>query len=78
MPSIAEIEAPGWMAGKTFVELNLRRSRGIQVLMINPSKDGQKTLSEQPQLVPQPDYSIRLVDNLIVLGPAETIRILKR
>jgi len=75
--AIAEVEAPGWMVGKTLAELNLRRKRGIQILMINPS-NGSDASGETPQLVPKPDHAIKLGDNLLVLGPAEAIRALPR
>jgi CIC family chloride channel protein len=74
--AITEIEAPGWMEGKSLVELDLRQSRGIQVLMINSSKESRQGQSEPPQLVPRPDYRIRLGDNLVVLGPDDAIRAL--
>ncbi len=70
--AIAEVEAPGWMVGKTLANLNLRRKRGIQVLMINPKTDASSTV-ESPQLVPKPDHVIRLGDNLLILGPADEI-----
>ncbi|MFC2172966.1 chloride channel protein [Acidobacteriota bacterium] len=74
--SIGEVEAPGWMVGKTLSDLHLRKSRGILVLLINPTGP-EKTSSEQLQIVPQPDYEIHLGDNLLVLGPVEAIKALK-
>jgi len=71
--AIAEVEAPGWMVGRTLAQLNLRRKRGIQVLMINPLRDGQ-ALADNLQLVPKPDYVIRLGDNILILGPSEAVR----
>lgn len=69
--AVAEVEAPGWMVGKTLVSLNLRRTRGIQVLMIHPTPDGQGPA--QPH-VPEPDYTIALGDNLVVMGSSDAIR----
>ena len=82
--AIAEIEAPGWMAGKTLAALNLRRTKGVQVLMVNPAPDGAggETTPDEGlealRLVPGPDYRIRLGDNLVLLGPPAGIRALKK
>ena len=75
--AIAEVEAPGWMVGKTLAGLNLRRKRGIQILMINPS-DESEIAERPPQLVPRPDYVIKLGDNLLILGPADEISAMAR
>jgi uncharacterized protein with PhoU and TrkA domain len=74
--AMAEVEAPGWMVGRTLADLDLRKNRGVQVLMIQPSTDG-PPLSEPLQLVPRPDYSIQLGDNLLVLGPRKAVENLK-
>ncbi|MBU0756001.1 MAG: TrkA C-terminal domain-containing protein [Planctomycetes bacterium] len=73
--ALAEVEAPGWMVGETLVTLNLRRTQGIQVLMIHPS-DGNQGVTKPH--VPEPDYTITLGDNLVVLGPVEAIQRLYR
>jgi len=72
--AIAEVEAPGWMEGKTLAELNLRRDHGVQVLMITRSGDGQKGGPESAKTVPQPDDIIRKGDNLVLLGSPGGIR----
>ncbi|MHC4942363.1 MAG: chloride channel protein [Planctomycetota bacterium] len=72
--AIAEVEAPGWMTGKSLVSLNLRRTKGIQVLMITPSEESQAL--DKPR-VPEPDYTVQLGDNLLVMGTADAIRTLK-
>jgi CIC family chloride channel protein len=72
--AIAEVEAPGWMAGQTLVSLDLRRTKGIQVLMITPS---QESPSPEKPRVPEPDYTVQLGDNLLVMGPAGAVRNLK-
>jgi CIC family chloride channel protein len=73
--ALAEVEAPGWMVGKTLVSLDLRKNRGVQVLMINPGDEGSP--SGQPS-IPSPDTVIELGDNLLVLGSTEAIEGLKR
>ncbi len=60
------------MAGRTLAQLNLRRKRGIQILMIHRSGESD-TAGETPQLVPKPDHKIELGDNLLILGPADAI-----
>ena len=75
--AIAEIEAPGWMVGKTHADLNLRKTHDTLVLLI--SKEGaSRGQTEQIQIVPHPDYSIQLGDILLVLGSKDTINRLKR
>jgi len=74
--AIAEVEAPGWMVGKTLAQLNLRSTKGVQVLMINPTQEGTPS-TESAQLVPRPDYIIQLNDNLLLLGPVDAINALK-
>jgi chloride channel protein, CIC family len=71
--AIAEVEASGWMVGRTLAELSLRQNRGIQVLMINPGSEGGDP-DGKVQLVPQPDYRIALGDNLLVLGPETAVK----
>jgi len=74
---ITEVEAPGWMTGKTLAGLDLRRKHGIQVLLINSA--GEDPSAKEPlQLVPRPDYKIRLGDNLVVLGSAGALGKLRR
>jgi CIC family chloride channel protein len=72
--AIAEVEAPGWMVGKTLVSLDLRKKRGIQVLMINPTDDP----SSSEPVIPKPSYTIQLGDNVLVMGAADAIRDLGR
>jgi CIC family chloride channel protein len=74
--AITEVEAPGWMVGKTLAALNLRQTHGVQVLMINPSQEG-APVAEPVQLVPRPDYAIQLGDNLLVMGDAGALREIK-
>ena len=75
--AIAEVEAPGWMAGKTLAELDLRKKHGIQVLLIHPARERtpeEPSPGDQPQVTPKPDYTIHLGDDLVILGTPEAIQ----
>jgi len=71
--AIAEVEAPGWMAGRTLAALDLRKRHGLQVMMVISAEEGSAP-GEPRQIVPRPDYTIRLGDNLLLLGQEKEIK----
>lgn len=67
--SIAEIEVPGFMLGKTLADLDLRNQFAIQVIAIKCADEG----SEQIHLLDVAQHEIGTGDRLIVAGRQEEV-----
>jgi trk system potassium uptake protein TrkA len=72
---VAEIPVPSQFIGKTIRELDIRRSFGVSVLMIKqPAGDGGERLNTTPDA----DYTFKHGDMLLIMGPSDELRHLKR
>jgi Trk K+ transport system NAD-binding subunit len=72
---MAEIAVPSGFREKTLRELDLRRSMGVQVVLIRRRQSS----AEQPlELVPQPDTRLQLGDAIVVMGPRQALRTLRQ
>ncbi len=72
---VAEIPAPARFIGRTIRDLNIRQNFGVSVLMIKQSSSGGQ---ERLITTPEPDYAFQQGDVMLVLGPNEELRHLKR
>lgn len=69
--SIAEVNVPETVAGKTLAEADLRRKTGVTVLCIRrPSEDPKKP---RKVIMPQADDRIEATDRLIVFGATKDL-----
>ena len=72
---MAEIPAPAQFVGRTIRDLNIRQRFGVSVLMIKQlASDG----SEQLNASPSADYAFQQGDVMLVMGPSEALRDLKK
>ncbi|MFQ5704367.1 MAG: chloride channel protein [Gemmatimonadales bacterium] len=72
---VAEVAAPSVFVGKTIRELDIRQRFGVSILMVkHPTEDG----NEQLDTAPTADYRFREGDLMLVMGPGEAMRSLKR
>ena len=72
--SIIEKRAIPKFFGKTLVQLRLRNTYGLEVLMIKQSQDiYADSTNEFNIIMPDPDYVIRETDILVLFGPDEKI-----
>lgn len=71
---MAEVSLPGAFRDRTLGELNLRRSMGLQVVLVRRAQEGD---GDPVELVPQPDMRLQLGDALVVMGPREAMRQLR-
>ena len=73
--AVTEIPVPAQFIGKSIRELDIRKNFGVSVLMVKQSTaDGQEKL----QTTPSADYTFRQDDVMLVMGPNEELRRLKR
>ncbi len=72
---VAEIPVPVQFVGRTIADLNIRQQFGVSVLMIKQSS-GEGV--EQLNTTPQADYAFQHGDVMLVLGPNEQLRHLRR
>ncbi|MCW8848635.1 MAG: TrkA C-terminal domain-containing protein, partial [Melioribacteraceae bacterium] len=72
--SIIEKRAIPKFFGKTLVQLRLRNTYGLEVLMIKQSQDiYADNANEFNIIMPDPDYIIKETDILVLFGPDEKI-----
>ncbi len=68
--SIAEIDVPRWMVGKTVGEIKLRSNYGISVFLAKEIQD-----DAEPRFVtPGPSYEFRAGDSILVSGKPQDIK----
>lgn len=73
--AVTEIPVPAQFIGKSIRDLDIRKNFGVSVLMVKQSTaDGQEKL----QTTPSADYTFRQDDVMLVMGPNEELRRLKR
>ncbi len=72
---VAEVEVPAAFVGKTIRQLDIRQTFGVSVLMI---KQTTAPGEEHINTAPTPDYVFRPGDILLVLGPDDELRHLRR
>jgi trk system potassium uptake protein TrkA len=73
--AVAEIPVPAQFVGRSIRDLDIRKNFGVSVLMVKQSTaDGQEKL----QTTPSADYIFRQDDVMLVMGPNEELRRLKR
>jgi len=73
--AVTEIPVPAQFIGKSIRELDIRKNFGVSVLMVKQSTaDGQEEL----QTTPSADYTFRQDDVMLVMGPNEELRRLKK
>lgn len=70
--SIVEFISPDNLTGKTLKELNLINRFGVQVLAVMQS------VSQKISFIPTGDYQLKRNDTLIVLGPDDSLRKLRK
>ena len=73
--AVAEIPVPAQFIGKSIRDLDIRKNFGVSVLMVKQSTAGGK---EKLQTTPSADYTFRQDDVMLVMGPNEELRRLKR
>lgn len=72
---VAEVPAPPQFIGRTIRELNIRQNFGVSILMIKHiSPEGEERLTT----ILEPDYAFQPGDVMLVLGPNEELRYLRR
>ncbi|UCC48135.1 MAG: chloride channel protein [Gemmatimonadota bacterium] len=72
---VAEVDVPAAFVGKTIRQLDIRQTFGVSVLMI---KQTTAPGEEHINTAPTPDYVFRPGDILLVLGPDDELRHLRR
>ncbi len=72
--SIMEVNLPDAFLGKSLMELKLRNSHGIEVLMIKHLKDAFDVHSQSEIETPDPNYKLKNSDSLIVFGKDEKLK----
>jgi CIC family chloride channel protein len=72
---VAEVDVPAAFVGKTIRQLDIRQTFGVSVLMI---KQTTAPGEERINTAPTPDYVFRPGDVMLVLGPDEELRHLRR
>ncbi|MCH7683448.1 MAG: chloride channel protein [Gemmatimonadetes bacterium] len=73
--AVTEIPVPAQFIGKSIRELDIRKNFGVSVLMVKQSTAGGQ---EKLQTTPSADYTFRQDDVMLVMGPNEELRRLKR
>lgn len=73
--AVAEIPVPAHFIGRSIRDLDIRKNFGVSVLMVKQSTAGGE---EKLQTTPSADYTFRQDDVMLVMGPNEELRRLKR
>ncbi|MCH8937118.1 MAG: hypothetical protein IIB90_15490 [Gemmatimonadetes bacterium] len=73
--AVAEIPVPAQFIGRSIRDLDIRKNFGVSVLMVKQSTAGGQ---EKLQTTPSADYTFRQDDVMLVMGPNEELRRLKR
>ncbi|MCH8254522.1 MAG: chloride channel protein, partial [Gemmatimonadetes bacterium] len=73
--AVAEIPVPAQFIGRSIRDLGIRKNFGVSVLMVKQSTAGGQ---EKLQTTPSADYTFRQDDVMLVMGPNEELRRLKR
>ena len=73
--AVTEIPVPAQFIGKSIRDLDIRKNFGVSVLMVKQSTAGGQ---EKLQTTPSADYTFRQDDVMLVMGPNEELRRLKR
>ncbi len=73
--AVAEIPVPAQFIGRSIRDLDIRKNFGVSVLMVKQSTAGGQ---EELQTTPSADYTFRQDDVMLVMGPNEELRRLKR
>ena len=72
---VAEVRCPDRFIGKTIRELDVRQRFGVSILIVKQSRgDGEERL----ETTPRADYVFHSGDMILVMGPTEELRHLKR
>ncbi len=72
--SIMEVNLPDSFVGKSLIDLKIRTTYGIEVLMIKHSKDIFDSQNESEIVSPDPNYKLKTYDRLIVFGKEEKLK----
>ena len=72
---VASVPVSAHFVGRTIRDLQIRTKFGVSVLMVRRTLDDGR---EQAVTVPEPDYAFRHGDVMLVLGPQEELRRLRR
>lgn len=72
--SIMEINLPEAFLGKSLIDLKLRNTHEIEVLMIKHLKDIFDTHSPSEIVTPDPNYKLKITDRLIVFGKDDKLK----
>lgn len=75
---LAEVEVPASLYGVTLADADLRRSRGVEVVMIQTPSAPEGGIEGRPGKFPSPEVRLEPGDRLLVLGSAEAIESLRR
>lgn len=73
--AVSEIPVPAQFIGRSIRDLDIRKNFGVSVLMVKQSTAGGQ---EKLQTTPSADYTFRQDDVMLVMGPNEELRRLKR
>jgi CIC family chloride channel protein len=73
--AVAEIPVPAQFIGRSIRNLDIRKNFGVSVLMVKQSTAGGQ---EKLETTPSADYTFRQDDVMLVMGPNEELRRLKR
>jgi trk system potassium uptake protein TrkA len=71
---VAEVPVPDGFLSRTLRELDIRERFGVSVLMIKRDSPGGVRINEAPTA----DYAFQPGDIMLVMGPADRLRALKR
>jgi len=74
---LAEVEVPSALVGKTLAQANLRRTHGVEVVLIHTSTVDEACLEGRPGKLPTPDMVLERGDRLLVIGAVEAIKGIK-
>ena len=74
---LAEVEVPSGLVGKTLADANLRRTHGLEVVLIHTTAVDDTCLEGRPGKLPTPDAILERGDLLLVMGAVEAIEKLK-
>ncbi len=74
---LTEVEAPFNLVGRTLREADLRRSYGLEVVLVH-TREADDQPGERPGRIPTADRRIEAGDRLLVMGPHDAIERIRR
>ncbi len=68
-----QVDVPGSFVGRSLRELDVRRTLGVQIVMLRRRRDGSLT-DQWVEMVPGPDTELQLGDMVVAVGPRDAVQ----